>query len=286
MKALYEQFKKEKLYLENLSPRTIKYYEWTFNCWDKHGGQMPTQTNLKEWVIQLVASGISPATINSRIRGLNSFLTWLFENNHIGEPVRIKTIKEGQKTLKTFSEAQLKKLLAWKPKKFADQRLYTLICLLIDTGLRIDEALTLQRGGVDFENLLVTVRGKGNKERIVPISIECRKHLFKLLKLHSFDYVFPARHGSLQNGTQLSYRTALDQLKVKCRELGISGVRTSYHNFRHTFASSYVRDGGNVLYLQKVLGHSDLQTTKVYVNAQTQDLALMHRKTSLLTRLK
>ncbi len=56
--------------------------------------------------------------------------------------------------------------------------------------------------------------------------------------------------------------------------------------FRHSFATSYLRDGGNLIYLQRLLGHSDIQTTKVYIANQVEDLALVHRKTSLLSKLK
>ena len=62
-----------------------------------------------------------------------------------------------------------------KPKRFDQWRLYGIMCLLLDTGLRIEEALTLRRRDVDFDNLLVTVFGKGRKERRVPFSFELRK---------------------------------------------------------------------------------------------------------------
>jgi len=85
-----------------------------------------------------------------------------------------------------------------------------MICFALDTGCRIDEMLTLERGSVDFDNMLVTVIGKGDKERIIPISIEGRKQLFKFLKSHDFSYVFPTRHGD-----KITYKTCLDQLKEK-----------------------------------------------------------------------
>jgi len=279
MEQLYRQFLKEKEYLTGVSPRTIKYFRFTFNSWDKHVSEFPSKQNVKEWVIKLTESGIKAPSINSYIRGFNSFLTWLHENEHLPEPLRIKKVKEGERALKTFTDAQLKRLLSFRPKTFAEQRVYAMVCLGIDCGVRIDEIITLTRAKVDFDNLLVTVRGKGDKERIVPISQELRKTLYLFLKKHNFDLVFPTRHGD-----KISYRTALEQIKEMAAQVGIN--KASWHMLRHTFATCYVRDGGNVFYLSKILGHSDLQTTQIYVRSQTADLSLTHRKTSLLHKLK
>jgi integrase/recombinase XerD len=75
MEQLYQQFLREKQYLSNVSPRTIKYLRWVFNRWDDLIDAFPDKQNVKEWVIKLTESGISPSTINSYIRGFNSFLT-------------------------------------------------------------------------------------------------------------------------------------------------------------------------------------------------------------------
>jgi integrase len=72
------------------------------------------------------------------------------------------------------------------------------VCLLIDSGARIDEALTAQVSNVDLDQMIIKVRGKGNKERMIPISIEMRKILWLYLNRHRFkvgDYLFPTRDG-------------------------------------------------------------------------------------------
>lgn len=85
--------------------------------------------------------------------------------------------------------------------------------------MRINEALTLHGEDVCFENLLVKVRGKGDKERVIPFSLELRKILHRFMTSHKSDLVFPASDGYLWQ-----YR-ALDQFKDGCRELGIEGGR-------------------------------------------------------------
>ena len=273
---LFTQFLREKQYLENLSPKTIKYYRWVFNRWSDHINEMPDKMNIKEFVISLNQSNLLPFTVNSYIRGMNCFLSWLYENEQTAEHLKIKKIKTGTRGIKTYSDTDLKKILAFHPKTFTDHRLYAMICLMLDCGVRIDECLTLKRESVDLDNLLIKVIGKGDKERLIPIGIECRKYLYKFLKRHESEVVFPSR-----DGTKIEYKTALDQLKLVS-----SPMHVSFHKFRHTFASCYVRDGGNVFFLQRILGHSDLQTTKIYIESSIEDLQLTHMKISLLNRLK
>ena len=79
----------------------------------------------------------------------------------------------------TVTRPQIRAIVSFKPKGFAQQRVHAACCLLLDAGLRIDEALRLEPSGVDFDNLLVTVYGKGQKERRIPFSHEMRKILFR-----------------------------------------------------------------------------------------------------------
>jgi hypothetical protein len=80
-------------------------------------------------------------------------------------------------------------------------------------------ALSLQRSNLDFENLLITVNGKGNKQRIVPMGFELRKVLWKYGKMHDFDRFFPSRHGG-----KLEYHNLLEDFKALCKKLGIAGL--------------------------------------------------------------
>jgi integrase/recombinase XerD len=77
--------------------------------------------------------------------------------------------------MKVFNEDELKKLLSYKPKLRTEYRLYCLICLVLDLGLRIHEVLNLKIEDINFDNLLIKVYGKGRKERVVAMSIEGRK---------------------------------------------------------------------------------------------------------------
>jgi integrase/recombinase XerD len=202
------------------------------------------------------------------------------EEGHHPEVLKISKLKVEKKVFRTFSEPQLRLIVSHKPKGFHETRIHVLLLLLIDTGIRIDEALTAQSSRVDFDNLLITVRGKGNKERIIPFSIELRKHLFKFLR-HGKRYVFPVR-----SGNHLEYHNARRSFKALMVKLGINGVDGAFHASRRCFARTYLRKGGNLHYLKNVLGHEDIKTTEGYLDDDTRALQAIHQNVSPLSTLR
>jgi integrase/recombinase XerD len=149
---------------------------------------------------------------------------------------------------------------------------------LLDTGTRIDEALSLSVREVDMDNLILTVKGKGDKERKIPFSFELRKTIFRYLKLHDSDLLFCTR-----DGHRLGRRDVLRDFKLLCRKLGFEPPPRTLHAIRHTFATEYIRRGGSQFMLMKVLGHTSLEMTKKYVNFQTDDLQAVHNRLSPLS---
>jgi len=284
LQELFDDFKKEKTYINGVAKKTLTWYWCSFEAYKrvlKESSEIPTKQVLTQFVIGLRQTELCITSCNNYIRGINSFLTWLHENEHTKDRLRIKLLKDEIKTIKAFSESQVQALLGWRPRTYSQKRLYTLLCFLLDTGARINEAITLTRDRVDMDNLLIKLRGKGSKERIIPISMEYRKTLFKHLRSHKFDLVFCTNQGG-----KLSYRNLARDFKDLGEKLGISGVRISFHTLRHTFAYGYIKSGGNVLYLQRILGHTDLKMTRRYVDLQPEDLSGVHSKHSILSRLR
>jgi integrase/recombinase XerD len=284
MQALFEQFVKERRFLNNSTEKTIQFYRQSWAAFCRCFPILPdhlSNNHLTKFVMHMRESGLSPVSCNVYIRGMNSFLSWLHEHEYVAEPFRMRQLKVEQKILQTFNDQQVKALLSWKPKTIAEHRLFALLSLLADTGIRIEEALTLKRDKVDFDNLLLSVKGKGNKERIVPMSMVLRKTLFRYVSKHSFSLLFPTRDGG-----RLSYHNCLRDFKLLAKRLGIEGVRVSFHTLRHGFALNYVRSGGSLFHLQKALGHTTLTMTRRYCELSEDDLKQMHTKTSLLNRLK
>lgn len=136
----------------------------------------------------------------------------------------------------TFSQEQVTKLLNYQAKSPTLRRVQVLAAVLLDTGLRVAEALALTKSDVDLDNLLIDVRlGKGRKQRKVPMSLELRRRLYLWLRGATGVYVFDTRLG-----VPLSIRNAQRDLTRLCKRAGITGVRTSPHTLRHTFACVYL----------------------------------------------
>jgi integrase/recombinase XerD len=159
VKPKFEQFIRERKYLSNVSPATVEWYKQSLNWLD---AESPTDADLKDFVIRMREKGLKASACNNRIRAVNAYLKWL------GSPLRVPKMKEPQFILPTFSLPQVSLLTAWKPKDFFDRRLHLLVLVLLDTGCRISEALSLRVGECDPDNLLVTLNGKGQKQRKVP----------------------------------------------------------------------------------------------------------------------
>jgi len=171
-------------------------------------------------------------------------------------------------------------LVSWKPKGFCERRLDVLVLVLLDTGCRISEALAIHVKDIDFDNLLVTLDGKGRKQRIIPFSFELRRHLFRYVQ--EFHKKPDDLLLSSQSGTKLGRCVYLRQVKRLCIRLGFNPPRRTLHALRHTFGANYVRKGGSVFHLQKALGHSSLEMSRRYANLMTEDLQAIHQKISLL----
>ena len=280
----FTEFTRERRYLHNVSLATISWYTHAFKWLPS---ESPTQDELRDVVLRMREAGLKETGCNAVARACNAYLHWNSgAERKCGAGCihpRIPQLKEPQNILPTLTEAQVRLLVSWKPKprNFYRRRLHLLALVLLDTGCRITEALTLRLSDVDMENMLITLDGKGRKQRIVPFSFTLRK------VIHRFVTDFNRQPNSwlfaTLEGTRVRRMTALRSIKLLCEQLGFAPPGRTLHAFRHTFAVNYLRRGGSVFHLQKVLGHSSLEMTRRYANLVTADLQAVHERVSLLS---
>lgn len=171
--------------------------------------------------------------------------------------------------LLSFAEAEAEKP-ATPAKQEAALRLYCLLELLYATGLRVSELVALKRAAVMREGSFITVTGKGNKDRVVPMNDRARDAVRAwVAKLPpKSTWLFPAKGESGHLARQVFAR----DLKALAGLAGISSSRVAPHVLRHAFASHLLAGGADLRVVQMLLGHSDISTTQIYTHVLDEKL--------------
>ncbi|RFU71030.1 integrase [Peribacillus saganii] len=234
--------------------------------------------------------GLSVTTINIRLRTLKTMFRFLYNEGIISDnpTANIAQVRDDERQeVPGLSDEQVDAILAaYDDSQYAQWRDKTLILLLLDTGMRIGEALALTADQVDFRQLAAFVPSqvaKNRKHREIPLSREVAKRLRQLLDETQGYFgedcqVFMNAFGDPL--TDDAFRRRLNRLK---RKLNIERVHP--HMFRHTFARNYILNGGDLFTLQKILDHADIHTTRKYVQMDSEHIRQQHNKFSPVRRI-
>jgi site-specific recombinase XerD len=224
--------------------------------------------------------GLSGHTINTYMRSIRAFWSWLVSEEIIDtNPFsKLKIPKPPKKVMATFSPYQIESLLGVMSGSAGSYRDMVIILTLLDTGLRVHELINLEMDNVWLEEGLIKVLGKGNKERLVPIGKQVRKLLWRYITRYRPEPARPNLNNLFLNrdGRPLTKNRVDSIMKRYGKMAGLTGIRCSPHTLRHTFAISYLRNGGDVFSLQKILGHSSLEMTRRYCELANVDIKKAH----------
>ncbi len=285
-------FLRERVYLHNITPKTKAFYEtaWTAYCRAQQtrparpaDAALITRTDLQEFVVHLRERGVKPVSCNCWMRGINAFCKWLHGQGAIPEPLRLPPQKV-EKHLVPVHDDRAIACSSASSRRSSTTGGSTIASTALDTGCRIDELLSAKVTDFDFDNFLLLVTGKGRKQRKVPFSIELRKMRFRFTQVKEkggirSDLMFPARDGG-----KWEHRNARRSYYCLLRTLGLP--QSGFHLLRHTFATQYLKNGGDVVRLSIILGHSEISTTMKYLHLLTEDLQRPHQSLSILNRLR
>jgi integrase/recombinase XerD len=186
--ALFDQFLKERRFLKNVTEATLVWYRVAFTNYTSLVATdvaLPTKATLQQFVVALRERGIKPVTCNTYLGAMNAFCAWLHEEGHTRERVKLAKLRVERRLLTLLTDAQMRAVIGYKPKTLRQARVHLAALLILDTGLRVSEALHLRNGDIDFDNLILKVFGKGQKERLVPFSPELRWRLFRYQQLRA-----------------------------------------------------------------------------------------------------
>lgn len=235
---------------------------------------------------------LKAVSVNSRVRSLRGFCSWLYEeellrsNPFRTERGRLKMPKFEQEVPETLSDIDFRKLLATCDRSTnRGRRDEAILMFLFDTGVRVGELVNIQRERLDTRNRRAVVMGKGRKERNVFFSPQTAVALTRYLTRMGdrawveSEWVFMGWRG--RRMTTYGVNQMLDR---RAKEAGVT-ARCNPHTFRHTFATNYLRMGGDPATLQRILGHSDISTTvRIYTHLVGDDLAKAHDQFSPMQR--
>ena len=219
-------------------------------------------------------------------RVLKAFFNYLYKEELIQDnpAAKLERPRQEQKLFPVLSPSQVRLILE-KPDRttFEGYRNFVMIKVLYETGIRLQELLTIQVEHTDLEQGFIRVFGKGSKERFVFMGVKLRQelHRYMIKRQHiASSFLFINKYGlpAARRGFQ-------ESLKRYGELAGVKGVRVSPHTFRHTFATEFVKRDGNLKVLKELLGHRDLETVEDYLTLDKDHLRQAFLKRSPLDNL-
>ncbi len=233
-------------------------------------------------------NGLSIESIRDHIRTLKAFSTWLYAEGYTREN-RLKNLKlpkpENLIIEPLTPEEMVVALDAIDQKKAAGRRNHVIVVLMLDTGLRASEVVGARFNDFNTMEGCIKIMGKGRKERIVPVGNVAQTALSEYITYVRSEIAAPDCDSLFvsENGKPIT----VNALKLFFSRLAKrSGVcRLHAHLCRHTFATRFLVNGGDVFSLQQILGHSTLEMVRHYVNLASSHIAIQHQKYSPLDRL-
>lgn len=234
---------------------------------------------------------LSAHRLQGYARAIRAFFSWVVREGFLEEhPVKgVRLPRVPKLVMPSFTETQVRKLL--DPEAYEgimSIRNHAILTLLLDTGVRVSELTGLRMKDLHLEEGYFKVRGKGARERIVPVGKESLAALWRYvlrfrpeLRHALIDNVFLTRDGRPMTQGWV-YRIVANT----CTRIGIKGSGVGPHTCRHTFAKNFLVNGGDLLTLQRILGHSSLEVVRMYVDLNTKDLIEQQSRFSPVDKLR
>ena len=256
------------------APRTVDAYRRDLAALADYLGKSPAAASLDElerYTAQLRADGLAGSTIARRTAAARSFYRHqqLLGQREDNPAAGVHLPRRTRALPKTLSPGEAERLIqaaaGTEPRALRDQ---ALVELLYGAGLRVSEAIGLDKAGVDLDDRLVRVIGKGDKERVVPLGRPAAEALRRYLargrpfldRRHRAELFLNAKGGPLTRAG------AFLILRKLAERAGLEPTRVHPHLLRHSFATHLLEGGADLRSVQEMLGHADLSTTELYTH--------------------
>lgn len=288
MEAFFEMLAAER----GVARNTLESYRRDlvdFAAYVRARGEQPESAGsdmLRGYLKALVDQGMSPRTSARRLSALRQFFRFLFlEGTRADDPsTAIDRPRQGRSLPKYLGEEEVVRLLDAAKRQSGPEglRMNALMEVLYASGLRVSELVQLPVSALSREDGMLIVRGKGDKERMVPLTETAEDALAAYARVRE-DFI-PRRQALRRGGASpwlfpsrsaeghLTRTRFAQKLKDLAVEAGIEPRRVSPHVLRHSFASHLLAHGADLRSLQQMLGHADIGTTQIYTHVLDQRL--------------
>jgi integrase/recombinase XerD len=240
---------------------------------------------LRGHLARLGKRGLAAASVARRLSAIRQLYRFLYSEGHRGDDPAavIEGPKRGRSLPKVLSVKQVDDLLTCahdnarntsKPERLRAARLACLLEVLYATGLRVSELVALPEAAARRDQRMLVVRGKGGRERMVPLNDSAKRAMVDYLALRAdakaekSKWLFP----SFGESGHLSRQHFARELKTLAAAAGLKASQVSPHVLRHAFASHLLQNGADLRVVQTLLGHADISTTQIYTHVLEERL--------------
>lgn len=241
-----------------------------------------------EYVAYLFQKEYKPCTINIRLRTLKCYLRWLYTEKIITDDIsgKIKLVKVPKDIKEPLTVAEVKKIFkVLNLSEYSQYRDYVIMLVILDCGVRINELLNVKIDDYNSKNKTIKIdsqTAKTREGRILPISSKTAKHLQRLVAIaqnNDEEYIFNSTYGN-----KINTLNVIKNFEKYGKRAGITHKQTTPHQYRRTFAVEAVKAGMDVFTLQKMLGHANISTTRVYVNLDNSHVIKTHERLNIINK--
>ena len=229
---------------------------------------------IRQWIVELSENKISPITINRKTSSLKSYFNFLIRTGCINKsPLKgHRNLKTKSKIVEPFTDKEKEKIFQNFTNDGINDRDQLVIEVLYSTGIRREELINIKVSDINFENQLIKVKGKRNKERLVPILPTLENSIKKYLSKNSSKYLFFSKDGS-----KISKSTVYRIINRYFRKVSTK-AKLSPHVLRHTFATHLLNNGADINSIKEILGHSSLSSTQIYTKIKMPKIISDYKK--------
>ena len=277
-KNFQEYLSFEKKFSHNTITAYIKDVKDFQNFLNENQTKISSEINysfIRQWIVNLSENKYSKISINRKIASLKSYFNFLVNIGKIqSSPLKAhKNLKGSSKIVIPFSEEEIKKLFDNFETSKINDRDKLIIEIFYSTGMRRDELINIKIKHIFFDNAMMKIVGKRNKERMIPILPKLSKNMMNYINKNDPNIYLFENVKSKKISVSTIYRVINKYIRFVSTK-----VKVSPHVLRHTFATHMLNNGADINTIKEILGHSSLSSTQIYTKIKLPKIVKDYNK--------